>query len=223
MNPKRTHAQIINRQPLNERITCITLRPDEFIAYESGQYLDIILEGERLSYSIATAPLGFTTYDLHIRNHPALTKTNDVIIELPFGDCTLKALEPIKPLIFIAGGTGFAPVHAMIQQLHAQHDPRPIELYWNVRSKEDLYFQERINTWQTTLSSFYYISHISPRKNNTGYKQIITRHKKNLEQIQIVLAGPFEMVYNIRDELISHGVKSTQLFSDAFSFEKYKT
>ena len=124
MSPKRTHAQIINRQPLNERITCITLRPDEFIAYESGQYLDIILEGERLSYSIATAPLG-TTYDLHIRNHPALTKTNDVIIELPFGNCTLKALEPTKPLIFIAGGTGFAPVHAMIQQLHAQHDGKP--------------------------------------------------------------------------------------------------
>ncbi|MFZ4076584.1 MAG: NAD(P)H-flavin reductase [Legionellaceae bacterium] len=220
MSPKVTNASIVARQQLNETTLCLTLRPEVFIPYEAGQYLDIILDKQRLSYSIANAPLGSQTYDLHLRNTPPFNTMKSLLIELPFGTCTLQTIDPNQKLIFIAGGTGFSPVHAMIQQLHARQDQRSIALYWRVRSMSELYFNDVIQTWQHDMKHFSFFPLCSTEQNTPLSQHIVDQQGQNIKKSHIILAGPFDMIYNLRDELIAYGLSKDQLSSDAFSFEK---
>lgn len=220
MSPNLTQASVVTRKKLNETTLCLTLRPDVFIPYEAGQYLDIILDEQRLSYSIANAPLGSQTYDIHLRNTHPFNNMNSLFIELPFGSCTLRSIDPNQDLIFIAGGTGFSPIHAMIEQLHATQDQRPIALYWRVRSTSELYFDDEIKTWQHDMKHFSFFPLCSTEQDTPLSQHILQHQRQKIKKSHIILAGPFDMVYNLRDELVTYGLSKDQLSSDAFSFEK---
>ena len=232
MSEKTTQAQIESITPLTDSILQVILAPDEYIDYQAGQYLQIISENEALSYSIANAPLGSHKYELHIRHSrdnplnqrllAEIKRKGAVSIRLPLGDCDLSHLHPDKPIIFIAGGTGFAPIKAMIEQLLAAGEPRPFELFWGARSQSDLYMDEKVTHWQTHVRHFQYFSLLSNTSNETLVTKALTRHAEDLGDWQIVISGPFDMVYGIRDQLMEHGASVTNLFSDAFSFEGEK-
>ena len=59
-------------------------------------------------------------------------------IEGPLGQFWFRGESPRAPL-FIGGGTGYAPLRAMLRQLLAQGDRRPVTLYWGGRNVPDLY------------------------------------------------------------------------------------
>jgi CDP-4-dehydro-6-deoxyglucose reductase len=216
---------------LTDNIIKLTLRPKIYVDYEAGQYLKIQLINDLSCYSIANAPLGSHTYDLHIRHEPCNQKQthflNDikkhaiVTIQLPFGQCRLSQLDYQLPIIFIAAGTGFAPINAMIEQLIANEDSRFIELYWCVRTLSDLYLDETVNQWQASTHHFHYFPKLSLTVNarDTLIKALLTAHPDDLNTYQFVLAGPFDFVYAIRDMLVLKGISPTRLYSDAFSFE----
>jgi CDP-4-dehydro-6-deoxyglucose reductase len=207
----------------------LVLAPQEFVEYQAGQYLKILFGDEEFSYSIANAPLGSHKYELHIRHSldnpynqrlfEHIKEQGSVTLSLPYGECSITHLEPKLPILFIAGGTGFAPVKAMIEQLLATADARPFELFWGARSQSDLYMDEKVKNWEAHISHFTYSSLIDKENKKTLLSSIIKKYPKNLKQRQIVISGPFDMVYSIRDALIKHEVPEAQLFSDAFSFE----
>jgi CDP-4-dehydro-6-deoxyglucose reductase len=87
-----------------------------------------------------------------------------------------------------------------------------------VRSQEDLYMDELAASWQRKIHDFKHHAYFSESKSTLASK-IVTHHSHNLIDWQIVLSGPFDMVYNIRDVLAKEGVPMQNLFSDAFSFE----
>lgn len=229
MKTKIIQAQVESITPLTNTIMQLILLPEEYVAYQAGQYLRILFNQEELSYSIANAPLGSHRYELHIRhsldnpstqsllNH--ITKQGTVTLQLPFGDCSVPQLEPDCPILFIAGGTGFAPVKAMIEQLLARSDPRPLALFWGARSKNDLYLDEKVRSWQMHLDHFKYHFLLSDENNESLATAVLAEHEEDLHAWQIVLSGPFDMVYSIRDVLVHQGISPRRLFSDAFSFE----
>jgi CDP-4-dehydro-6-deoxyglucose reductase, E3 len=149
----------------------------------------------------------------HIKEH------GFVNVRLPFGACCIECLDPKRPIIFIAGGTGFAPVKAMIEQLLSGSDARAFELFWGARIHSDLYMDEKVSSWQAHVSRFRYFSLISDENTKPIVSFVLDRHSDDLGEWQIVISGPFDMVYSSRDELVSHGVSPEHLFSDAFSFE----
>ncbi len=59
-------------------------------------------------------------------------------IEGPKGDFFLRE-ESDKPIIFIAGGTGFGPIKAILEYLVTTDSQRDVHLYWGVRDEVDLY------------------------------------------------------------------------------------
>lgn len=230
MKEETVIAYIDKIAPLTDSIMHLILRPEHYVDYQAGQYLDVLCEGQRSSYSIANAPLGSQQYELHIR-HSAdnpynkslfayIKQHGQVTIALPYGGCCINQLNTQRPILFIAGGTGFAPVHAMIEQLLADADPRPFELYWGARSQSDVYLDEKVLNWQDHISRFKYYSFLSDENKEELLTHLLRRHTQDLLEWQVVLSGPFEMIYRIRDVLISHGIPREQLFSDAFSFEK---
>lgn len=229
MTPKKILAQVEQIEPLTDSIIRLILKPEEYVAYHAGQYLQIQIGEELLSYSIANAPLGSHQYELHIRHTPnnlhssqllnELREKGAVLISLPYGDCSIETLHSQKPLIFIAGGTGFAPVNAMIEQLLVSDDDRPFELYWGARSQSDLYLHEKVLQWATHVSRFTYYPFISEGSKESLASQVLKHHPNDLTDWQMILGGPFDMIYLTRDILVSHGVPSSEIFSDAFSFE----
>ncbi len=230
MNSSTITAEIENITPLTDSILQLILKPKTYIDYQAGQYLQILFAGEKLSFSIANAPLGAHKYELHVRHSPdnianhrllnAIKQYGTVEICLPRGDCHLDKLSTARPILFIAGGTGFAPVKAMIEQLLATNDQRSFELFWGARSQSDLYMDDKIKQWQAHVEKFCYFSLLSQSSKETLASRVIEHHKNDLKKWQFVIAGPFDMVYAIRDNLLKQGILRKQLFSDAFSFEE---
>lgn len=229
MKPKSTKAVIESITPLTDSILQLVLIPKDYIPYEAGQYLQILTGDETLSYSIANAPLGSHKYELHLRHHPNNPAINsllkeikdfgEVTIQLPLGECHINRLELKKPILFIAGGTGFAPIKSMIEQLLVSHQRPHFELYWGARSQSDLYMDERVQSWQSHVQNFQYFSLLSEESKETLSSLVLSRHNSDLNQWQTIISGPFDMVYAMRDMLMQNGAESNNLFSDAFSFE----
>lgn len=232
MSNKIIKAHIEQIQPLTDTILQLILNPEEYIDYHAGQYLQIISGKDALSYSIANAPLGSRKYELHIRHSrdnaytegllAEMKKEGIVHIQLPFGVCDLTHLDCNKPTMFIAGGTGFAPIKAMIEQLLAKGSAQSFELFWSARTQSDLYMNEKISAWQAHAKHFKYFSLLSDTNSNSLTDMVHERHPNDLKQWQIVISGPFDMVYHTRDQLVAQGALIENLFSDAFQFEGAK-
>jgi len=81
-------------------------------------------------------------------------------LEGPLGSFYLRE-DSDKPIVFVAGGTGFAPIKAMIE--HALHHdlPREMVLYWGVRTLADLYLPDLPGTWQSAHRNFTFIPVLS--------------------------------------------------------------
>ena len=230
MNMQTTNATVVRMTPLTDTILQLVLAPEHYIDYHAGQYLQILLGDAALCYSIANAPLGSRQYELHIRHTPDNLTARRLLAEMkhkgrltlrvPFGVCDVEHLDPVKPILFIAAGTGFAPVHAMIEQLLVLGTARPFELFWSARTQSDLYLDEKVKQWQNHVQHFQYLPLLlSSSDKQTPASVVISRHAATIQDWQIVICGPFDLVYRTRDQLVAHGVSVDHLYSDAFQFE----
>jgi CDP-4-dehydro-6-deoxyglucose reductase len=225
-----THARVINTIAQTQQLLKVTLAPTPYIPYEAGQYLQVISDDHGpLYYSIANAPNPSRTYELHLRHGRdipgnehfilELAKSHPITLKLPYGQCTLRAFDPIRPILFIAGGTGFAPIHAMIEQLIAENQTRRIALYWSARSTDELYMDDKMRALEKEMPWFNYVSRVSKTNQASISDLVLNQHKNDIHAWQIVLAGPFDMVYSLRDDLVAQGISPHLMHSDAFAFE----
>jgi CDP-4-dehydro-6-deoxyglucose reductase len=222
----KTSAQVESIIPLTDSILQVILAPNRYIDYKAGQYLQIMLGEDAMCYSIANAPLGSRKYELHIRHHRDNAHNQALLAEMknkgtlnlrvPLGQCHVGGLSCDKPILFIAGGTGFAPIKAMIEHLLAQGSPPPIELYWGARSQSDLYMDEKVVRWQTHLPRFHYFHELFDAANIDLVPNVLVQHPADLLNWQIVIAGSFDMAHEARNHFIAHGAQEDHLFSDAF-------
>lgn len=222
MTPHTTQATLVALESLSPDIYRIILKPKHYIPYDAGQYLKVKILDSWVPYSIANAPHNSKNYELHIK-HTASSKTtqilfdllkstNEITLSLPYGHCALSQFPPHRPILFIAGGTGFAPIHAMIEALLSQKDAPLFELYWGVKQKEDLYL--------TPNNSFYFQTSIANAQDPLLIDLIEAQHRNDLNNYTIVISGPFDMAYDLRDRLIKEGINIEHLYSDAFEYEE---
>ncbi|TDN69996.1 CDP-6-deoxy-delta-3,4-glucoseen reductase [Paraburkholderia sp. BL10I2N1] len=153
----------------------VRLPMNENLLFAAGQYVDFLLaNGERRTYSIANVPLaeGVTELEFHLRHMPGGLFTDHVFSRLKVRD--LLTLEgPLgtffvreeygQPLIFIAGGTGFAPIKSMLLNLLARrmHEKRPIHFYWGARTREGLYMRDLVDQWVGQYPNFTFTPVVS--------------------------------------------------------------
>ncbi len=217
------NAQIEQLSTLSSSVFHVLLTPEVYVPYKAGQYLEIKGTGdELLFYSIANAPNN-RHYELHVQTHtnmsllPKLKIGEQLQLHLPFGNCTVDQVIPHKPLILIAGGTGFAPMKAIIEEIYRQTPTHPIILIWACKTQEKLYMHSLMNDFTRRFEKFQYIPCIT---SSLSFSNYLKKEKDNLplKEAEIILAGPFEMVYAVRDELLKCGLNPTQLHADAFSF-----
>src|SRR5882724_2672187 len=142
MPRRRLALKLIERQLLAPDVMRLRLTPPraEPLAYLAGQYLDVLLAGgKRRAFSIANAPHLGPDIELHVRHVAGGDFTQRVFNDLALG-AVLRVEAPLgtfvaredseRPMILVAGGTGFAPIKALIEHFLHLGSRREMLLYW---------------------------------------------------------------------------------------------
>ncbi len=214
----------------------------ERMQFRAGQYIDILLpDGRKRSFSLANAPHDDALIELHIRHVDGGDFTGYVMDELhekdilriegPHGSFFLRE-EARRPLIFMAGGTGFAPIKGIIEHALAEGLNQPMYLYWGVREAKDLYLDELPKKWAKHLPHFHFVPVFSEQatssnpteKIRTGYVHdaVIEDFPEGMAAFDIYASGPPVMVHAGFDAFKKHGLTEDRYFSDAFEFQAPK-
>ncbi|OGV25877.1 MAG: hypothetical protein A3F18_02885 [Legionellales bacterium RIFCSPHIGHO2_12_FULL_37_14] len=219
-------AEVIQIEPLTQNILKVILKPQHYVPYIAGQYLQILTQKEALCFSIANAPLGAHYYELHIRHSPqnlALQKlmqemkeVGELPIFLPLGTCHVNKLSTERATIMLAQGTGFAPIKAIIEQWLTDGNIPPTLFCWLTRTKSDCYMRQLVEKWDFEVENFHFL----PLSADFTDLNILNKLKEHsgfdLHNVQVVLSGPFERMHALKKAGISIGFKDDQFFSDAF-------
>lgn len=138
--------------------------------FKAGQYLEVILpDGSRRSFSMANAPQQSDVAVLHVRVVPGGKFSQEVLpklapgdilrVELPAGDFWLR--DSAKPAVFVASGTGFAPIKSILEDAFRRKIARAMVLYWGARCRKDLYLIELPEKWAVQQPQFRFIPVLS--------------------------------------------------------------
>jgi CDP-4-dehydro-6-deoxyglucose reductase len=234
---KRFPAKVCSITKLNHDVMRICLKTPDSVRMQflAGQYIDFILkDGRRRSFSIANPPHEDQYIELHVRHIQGGRFTGEVFdhmqvkdivrIEGPLGSFFLREDSP-RPVIFLAGGTGFAPIMGIIKHALKKKIQRQIHLYWGARAAEDLYLHSLAQTWAETYPHIQYtpvLSEPNPEDNwqgRTGYvHEAVLQDFASLAGYDIYASGPPAMVYAGRDAFLPHGLNPQFYYSDAFEF-----
>ena len=235
--PCRVNA--ISRHGSDVAILKLQLPASERFQFLAGQYLEFLLkDGQRRAYSIANAPEQEGPLELHIRHlpgglftdfvfaakDPALKEKDILRFEGPLGSFFLRE-DSKKPIIFVAAGTGFAPIKSIIEQMQAKKIQRPISLYWGGRRPSDLYMNSLCETWAQDLPDFKYIPVISDAlpedawdgRSGFVHEAVMTDHP-NLKDFQVYACGAPVMVNAARQDFSSQcHLPEEEFFADSFT------
>ena len=227
-------------KPSNDvAILKLQLPAAERFQFLAGQYLEFLLkDGQRRAYSIANAPEQEGPLELHIRHlpgglftdfvfgavSPALKEKDILRFEGPLGSFFLRE-DSKKPIIFLAAGTGFAPIKSIIEQMQTKKIERPIELYWGGRRPSDLYLSDLCKTWEQEIPNFKYIPVISDGlpedawRGRTGFvHQAVIDDHPSLKDFQVYACGAPVMVNAAREDFSSKcHLPEEEFFADSFT------
>jgi len=147
------------------------LPANERLQFLAGQYIEFLLkDGSRRSFSMGNAPHDDELIQLHVRRVAGgqftdhvfgKMKERDILrFEGPLGTFFMRE-ESVKPIVFVASGTGFAPIKSIIEHAFHKGMTRPMVLYWGGRRPKDLYMHELPLKWVAEHPGFRYIPVIS--------------------------------------------------------------
>ena len=164
--PRRElEARVLGKHPLATDVMRLRLAPiGTKLRWLPGQYVDVLLEdGKRRAFSIAVAPHLGPNLELHVRHVAGGGFTSFVFDELQAGH-TLRIEGPLgtfvpredseRPMLFVAGGAGFAPIKALVEHFLHLGTRRRMRLYWGVRGTDDLYLRELPQAWTEEAHDF---------------------------------------------------------------------
>jgi CDP-4-dehydro-6-deoxyglucose reductase len=211
----------------------------ERFQFLAGQYLEFLLkDGQRRAYSIAVAPDQTGPLELHIRHtpggvftdhvfgatEPALKEKDILRFEGPLGSFFLRE-DSQKPIIFLASGTGLAPIKSIIEQIQIKKILRPMHLYWGGRRPSDLYLHALCQSWADVIPHFKYTPVVSDPQTDdtwlgrTGFVHAaVMADYPDMTDFQVYACGAPVMVNAARHDFSSQcHLPDEEFFADAFT------
>lgn len=198
--------------------------------FKAGQYLQVHLDdAEPRSFSMSNAPKSADSVQLQVRVMPGSLFGEKVLpslqvgdllsLELPFGDFYLR--EGTAPVIMVAGGTGFAPMQSILEDVLAKQKNRSFTLYWGARDAEGLYAMEQVSKWQAKYPHFEFIGVIShgdaPEGMRTGYvHEAVVQDHADLSAHQVYVCGAPVLVKAAKEAFTTLGLPGQHFYADSF-------
>jgi len=245
---KTISCQIESLTSLTTHVYKVLLKPSEKVNFIPGQYLNFVMsEEDKRPFSIASSPKSdlielqigafvADSYPMQVLDRlKACQASNDVVtVEIPLGDAQLRT-ESERPLLLLAGGTGFSYIKSMFEYLAEQKSQRHILVYWGVREESAAYELEKTAEIIAALPQASFIPVIENVSDNVLEKsdgkapeswqgrtglvhQAVMHDITNLEPYDIYIAGRFDMVGAIRSDFVEHGALLEHMYADAFAF-----
>jgi CDP-4-dehydro-6-deoxyglucose reductase, E3 len=199
--------------------------------FEAGQYVNVVLDdGQRRAFSCANPPHENELIELHVRLIPGGRFTTyvfetlavgDVLrFEGPFGRFTLR--ESTKPILFVAGATGFAPVKSIVEDAWRRGVERQMHLYWGVRRQQDLYMLELVERWRREHANFTATPVLSGDVESgwAGRRGLVHEAMladyPDLRGVEVYVCGSVKMVETAVPAFLARGLSEEACISDAF-------
>lgn len=213
----------------------LKLPSNERLQFMAGQYIEFIMkDGKRRAFSLANAPHDDQFLELHLRLVPGGAFTEYVFnemqekailrIEAPFGSFYLRE-DSQKPIVMVAGGTGFAPIKGIIEHLIHQNIQREVRLYWGAKSREDLYMAELPKTWENMMPHIKFVPVLSEPLATDDWKgrvglvhQAVLEDFADLSAHEVYCCGAPGMIEAALKDFQTHGLPADAFFSDAFTY-----
>jgi NAD(P)H-flavin reductase len=199
-------------------VKTLKMRMDKKLDFLPGQYVFVVIEGERLllrPYSIASSPIdeflelcvakvegGVASKYLHER-----AVGDSLRIRGPLGKFVLCRTE--NPLIFIAAGSGIAPFRSMIRFALDSGWKNEIHLLFGVRTKADVIFAKEWEDLEKAFPNFHVVITLSREDGpETGYVQTKINRFSHLKDADVYVCGAGNMVQETMDALEKEGFKN---------------
>jgi NAD(P)H-flavin reductase/hemoglobin-like flavoprotein len=208
-------GEIVRHDRRGPDLAVVTIRPGQPLPYLPGQYLSVqVARWPRIwrSYSIANAPRASGLLDLHVRAVPGGMVSNALVQHSQAGDSlllgpaegtlTLPENGPRRDLLCVAGGTGLAPVKALIEGVIAAAGPDPdpdrkVTLFAGARQAGALYDTADLSRLTDSYPLLTVIPVVSEDPDWTGMAgplpDVIRQHA-DLENREVFVSGPGPMV-----------------------------
>ena len=239
-NPKITPVRVEKLEKLNHDVMKMTLKlpGNDTLDFRAGQYLEFLMQdGSRRAFSIASPPHE-PLIELHLRliaggkfTHFVFNEMQEKTIhriEAPLGQFYLRKSD--KPIIFVSGGTGFAPIKSVIEAMIREDNQRTLYLYQGVRAEEDLYMDELCKRWQESHTNIRYIPVFSnPNEGDDKsirqglVHQAVMEDFPSLGEIQVYCCGaPILVETAYRAFTQEKSLPENEFYADAFSYSPKK-
>lgn len=215
--------QIIEKSFFTDDILRLRLGAETPIAFEAGQYILLGLDANELKpFSIAIAPDDSGELELHIRkNH--LSPWMQKLFSKAMGDSLywqgptnhIRLADKEMPTILVAGGTGFALVKALLEELLKTRPTCPIHLYWGVRQATELYLHDWLLGLCQQYKNLDYTHLVSEAdihwQGKTGYvHEQVLRDFPILKNYVVYLCGPPDMQIAAKKSFLEAGLPESQ-------------
>ena len=233
---RKTFAAKVFRNTLaSEDVSVLQLRlpAGQRAKFKAGQYLQVVLpDGSRRSYSMANPPHESDTLQLHIRHVPGgqftqlvpdLKPGDTLQVELPYGNFELKE-ESVAPMLCVVGGTGFAPVKSLLDDLVKKKVQRPVTLVWGGRDKGGIYLPAAVERWKKMLPGFTFLPAVEDAADAQELRgfhgrvdDAVRRHCTDLAGHEVYCCGAPPMVAAVKKVCVEErGLDPHHFFSDVF-------
>ena len=231
---KKLPCRVQKLERLAEDVMRIELKlpASENFAFRAGQYIDILLaDGQRRSFSIANAPHDAGHLELHVRRidggrftgHVFETMIEKEILrfEGPLGSFFLRE-DSTRPIVMVAGGTGFAPIKGIVEHAIRIGLQRPITLYWGARRRDGLYLDALARSWEAALPGLRYVPVLSDEawEGRGGLvHQAVLEDFADLSAHEVYACGAPALIDAARADFCGgRGLPEDAFFADAFTF-----
>lgn len=203
---------------------------DDGVGFLPGQYVQVEVPGTGLTraYSFSSAP-GSRNAAFVVRNVPQGRMSSWLTGQAqpgqrigmtgPYGSFYLR--EVVRPVLFLAGGTGIAPFLSMLEVLAAQGSAHPVRLVFGVTSDQDLVALAQLDAVRDRMPNFDYRTCVADPASGHPRKGYVTAHIEpewmNGGDVDVYLCGPVAMVEAVRGWLGSAGHTPNSFHYEKFS------
>lgn len=225
-------CQVSLIKPLTPYVYKVQLTPEQPVAFVAGQYVTVMMgKDDFRAFSIASTPSQGHIIELHIGATPdnayawevmqRMQADGEITITAPSGTAGLRESE--RPLIVLAGGTGFSYAWSIAAAQLETKSKREVLFYWGGKTLADLYKHEKLVTLEQSDSRFRYFPVLEEAPEHwQGHHGLVhlavLADHDDLAGFDVYVAGRFEMVRVVRDDFYQHNLPEQQLFGDALSY-----
>jgi propane monooxygenase reductase subunit len=218
-------------EPLTHDIYRLVLDATD-LQYKPGQYVDITIPGSEEVRSFSMANLPGDKLEFMIKVYPdgkfssllaggEIEHGQELEVTGPFGVFTLRNNE--RPLLFIGGGAGMAPIMALLRSLADEDSTREMVYYYGARGPKDLFHLDELAELEQRLDNFRFVPALSDcdAEEWDGERGLITdvvdRLEPELGEVDAYLCGPPPMVEAAISLLDAKGVPESRVHYDKFT------